>query len=136
MYTATIEDKSFNAGVLQINVEFTDGVTSFIETVRPQDENGLKHWIRGRRDQLNFAATSDTKYAIGTVVDVATPVVTPTTPTVAELAQAEWLANYLKWVKIKSTLIDTGILTGNETKLVTLKAKVQSDFLPAYLDII
>jgi hypothetical protein len=136
MYTAKIEDKSFNAGVLQINVAFTDGVTSFIETVRPQDENGLKYWVKGRLAQLNFATTSDTKYAIGADVDVSDPVVVLPTPTAEELAQAEWFSNYTKWVKIKTTLIDTGVLTGNETKVVALKTKVTNDFLPAYLDII
>ena len=135
MYTAKIEDKSFNAGVLQVNVEFTDGVTSFIETVRPTSEDGLREFVRSRLGAINFAAT-DTKYVIGATVDPSTPVVTPPTPTAAEIAQATWVYNYYKWTKVKSTLIDTGILTGNETKVVNLKAKVQSDFLPAYIDFI
>ena len=135
MYTAKIFDKSFDAGVLRVQVEFTDGVTSLFESCVPQDENGLKYWIKGRLSQLNFAGEVDTKFPNGDTV-IVDPVVVPPTPTAEQIAQEEWYKNYIKWVKIKTTLIDTGILTGNETKLVQLKAKVTSDFLPAYLDII
>ncbi len=136
MYTAKIFDKSFDAGVLRVQVEFTNGKESIFESIVPQDENGLKYWVKGRLAQLNFAGEVETKFPVGSTVDVSTPVVTPPTPTPAEIAQEAWLVNYRKWTKIKTTLIDTGVLTGNETKLATLKAKVQSDFIPAYLDII
>lgn len=136
MYTAKIFDKSFDAGVLRVQVEFSNGVTTIHESCVPQDETGLKYWVKGKLDQLNFAAVVDTNYAVGTTVDVSTPVVVAPVKTAAEIAQDAWLINYRKWTKIKTTLIDTGILTGNETKLAQLKAKVTSDFLPAYLDII
>lgn len=136
MYTAKIFDKSFDAGVLRVQVEFTNGTNSIFESCVPQDENGLKYWVKGRLAQLNFSAEVDTKFPKGGVVDVSEKTVTPPVLTAAEIAQAEWLKNYTKWTKIKTTLIDTGILTGNETKLANLKAKVTSDFIPAYLDII
>lgn len=134
MYTAKIFDKSFDAGVLRVQVEFTNGVDSLFESCVPQDENGLKYWIKGRLAQLNFSEEVDTKFPTGSTVNFTEPV-TPT-PTVEELARSEWFKNYTKWVKIKTTLIDTGILSGNETKLANLKAKVQSDFLPAYVDVL
>lgn len=136
MYTAKIHDKSFDAGVLRVQVEFTDGVTSIFESCVPQDEGGLKHWIKSRLSQLNFATEVDSKFPVGSTVDVSAPVVTPPTQTAAEIAADKWLKKYNKWVKIKTTLIDTGILTGSETALVTLKGKVQSDYLPEYLDLI
>lgn len=136
MYTAKIFDKSFDAGVLRVQVEFTNGTESIFESCVPQDENGLKFWVKSRLAQLNFAGEVDSKFPTGATVDVSTPVVVPPTPTAEEIARDAWLKNYYKWIKIKSTLIDTGILTGSETKLVQLKAKVTSDFLPAYLDII
>lgn len=132
MYTAKIHDKSFDAGVLRVQVEFTDGATSLFESCIPQDEGGLKYWIKSRLDQLNFASVIDNKYSVGTTVDVSTPVVTPPTPTASDI----WIADYNKWVKVKTQLIDTGILTGNEAKVVALKIKVQTNFLPAYLDLI
>lgn len=136
MYTAKIFDKSFTSGVLRVQVEFTNGTESLFESCVPQDENGLKFWIKGRLEQLNFASNIDSKYTIGSTVDVSTPVVTPIVQTQAEIDQEKWFKQYNKWVKIKTTLIDTGILTGNEPKLVTLKGKVQSDYLPEYLDLL
>ena len=134
MYTAKIHDKSFDAGVLRVQVEFTDGATSLFESCIPQDEGGLKYWIKGRLDQLNFASTSDVKYAVGSTVDLSeTPVIQKTQ---AEINRDNWVLLYQRWLRVKTGLIDTGILTGNEAKVVALKAKVQSDFLPAYVDII
>jgi hypothetical protein len=136
MYTAKIFDKSFDAGVLRVQVEFTNGVESIMESCVPQDEGGLKYWIKGRLAQLNFASEIDTKYAVGSTVDVAEPAAEVPVQTAEEIAQEKWLKKYNKWVKIKTTLIDTGILSGNEANLVTLKGKVQSDYLPEYLDLI
>lgn len=134
MYTAKIHNKSFDAGVLRVQVEFTDGVNSIIESCVPQDENGLKYWVRGRLNQLNFSDEADTKFPNGSTVDFTTPPIPDPTP--EEIARDKWLKKYTKWVKIKTTLIDTGVLTGNESDLVTLKGKVQSDFLPDYIDIL
>lgn len=135
MYTAKIHDKSFEAGVLRVQVEFTNGTESIFESCVPQDEGGLKCWIKGRLDQLNFAATIDSKYAVGSIVDVSITQTT-STKTQAEIDRDAWVLLYQKWLRVKTGLIDTGILTGNETKVVNLKAKVQSDFLPAYVDFI
>lgn len=135
MYTAKIFDKSFDAGVLRVQVEFTNGVTSLFESCVPQDEGGLKYWVKGRLDQLNFASTSDTKYAVGTTVDVS-ETTTTLTKTQAEIDRDSWMLLYQKWMRVKTGLIDSGILTGNEIKVLNLKAKVQSDFLPAYVDFI
>lgn len=136
MYTAKIHDKSFDAGVLRVQVEFTDGVTSLFESCVPQDEGGLKYWVKGRLAQLNFAGEVDNKFPVGSTVDVSEPVTTPIVKTQAEIDRDKWLNKYNKWVKIKTTLIDTGILTGDEANLVTLKGKVQSGYLPEYLDLI
>ncbi|MEW3852055.1 hypothetical protein QOZ73_32975, partial [Pseudomonas aeruginosa] len=70
MYTAKIHDKSFDAGVLRVQVEFTNGTDSIFESCVPQDEGGLKYWVKGRLEQLNFATTSDAKYAVGSTVDL------------------------------------------------------------------
>ena len=55
-------------------------------------------------------------------------------PTQAELDEKAWLEKYNRYVRIKETLIDTGIITGNETKVKNLLADVQAGLKPAYLD--
>lgn len=134
MYTATIKSKIIEERGLRIDVEFTDGVKTTQEFCHPSDEIGFKYWVKGRLDQLNFAATGDSKYAVGATVDVTeAPVITKTQ---AEIDRDTWMLLYQKWMRVKTGLIDSGILTGNETKVVNLKAKVQSDFLPSYVDFI
>lgn len=134
MYTAKILNKIINDGVLTINVEFSDGVTTLVEWCKPQDEGGLKYWVKSRLDQLNAVPTLDSKYPDGQIIDVSeTPAITKTQ---AEINRDNWILLYQKWIRVKTGLIDTGILNGNETKVVALKAKVQSDFLPAYVDFI
>lgn len=135
MFIAKIEDKALINGGFRVNVTFTDGVTSQIETCTPQGDEGLKAWIKSRLLVYNSAAELDTKYSINDVVDVS-EVVTPITQTQEEIDRNAWIKNYYKWLKVKTTLIDTGVLTGNETKVAQLKAKVTFDFLPAYLDFI
>lgn len=135
MYTAKIFDKSFNAGVLRVQVEFTNGVDSVFESCVPQDETGLKFFVKSRLAQLNFAGEVDAKFPVGSIVDVSDQVIVDTRTT-EEKARDAWLKRYFKWTKIKTTLIDTGILTGNEANLVNLKGRVQSDYLPEYIDFI
>lgn len=134
MYIATIQDKSFVSGILRVSVTFSNGVDSFVESCVPQDEGGLKFWIKSRLTQLNATSVIDATFPNGQVVDVSDPIVVPVVLTAAEIAEQKWLRRYNKWVKIKTTLIDTGILTGNEPKVANLKATVQADYIPAYLD--
>lgn len=136
MFTAKIENKSLDNGVYRVVVSFTDGVTIINDSCSPQDEGGLKFWIKSRLAQLNSAPSIDVSFPNGQIVDVSDPIVVPVVQTPEEIAQDKWLKQYMKWIKIKTTLIDTGILTGNETKVVALKAKVQADYLPIYLDLL
>lgn len=134
MYTAKIFDKSLVNGILRVQVEFNNGVESIFDSCTPSDEFGLKFWIKSRLTQLNSAPVIDATFPNGQVVDVSDPIVVPVVQTPEEIAADKWMKQYTKWVKSKTTLIDTGILTGNETKVAALKAKVQADYLPAYLD--
>lgn len=67
----------------------------------------------------------------GAVDTTVTPDV-PVEPTPAELARTQWETDFAKLEKVKR-LIDCGVLTGNETQIVTLRNKVKADFKPAYL---
>ena len=131
MFTAKIQNKVTEGAQIRVFVEFTDGVTSVIESCIPQNEDGLKYWVKSRLDTFNSATTINSTYVVDQAIDVSEPVVVPPTPTAAELDEAAWLSDYRTWVK--TTLIDTGILTGSETQLVNLKTRVQTNFKAAYL---
>lgn len=134
MYTATIKKKELVNGALLVTVLFSDGVTDVTDSCVPQDLNGLKFWIKSRLATLNGAVDIDTTFAVDDVVDVKEPVVEEPVLTAQEIAKETWFKNYRKWIKVKTTLIDTGVLTGNETKVLALQNKVKTDFLPAYID--
>lgn len=131
MYTASLTQKTLTDGSFSVEVTFTDGAESFTETVKPQSIDNLKTWVQNRITTLNDAKTLFTTPALdASIVEPKAPLTT------AEEDREKWLKKYAKWVKIKTTLIDTGILTGTETKLVDLKTAVQTDYKPAYLDYI
>lgn len=133
MYTAKINRKDYVDGVVRVFVDFTNGTDTYTESCIPQDENGFKYWVKSRLTAFNTAPVIETNYTDGSTVDVSEPVVVPPTLTQAEIDRNEWFKDYEKWVKIKSTLIDTGILTGNEAPLVTLKGRVTTNFKAAYI---
>lgn len=133
MYTAKVTRKDYINGAIRVFVEFTNGTDTITENCIPQNEDGLRFWIKSRLETFNAAAVIDSTYTDGATVDVSDPVVPPVVPTQAELDEQAWVADYTKWVKIKTTMIDTGILTGSETPLVNLLNKVKTNFKPAYL---
>lgn len=133
MYTAKIKSKEFINGALKVTVDYSDGVTTVTESCIPQDFDGLKFWVKSRLATFNGGKEIDTVYATDDVIDP-TPVVETPTLTAEERARNAWLQKYAKWLKVKTTLIDTGVLTGNETKAVALLNKVKTDFLPEYID--
>lgn len=128
MYTATLKNRLVEGGKIRWVVEFTNGTDTFKDSFHANKYTEVQRQVTSRLVDLNFVDT----FTIDGVIDVvATPSVVQTPERVAE---EKWLKQYYKWLKIKTTLIDTGILTGNETKVANLKAKVQSDYLPAYID--
>lgn len=136
MYTATIKNKEIVNGAIKVTVDFSDGTTTVTETCIPQDKNGFTHWVKSRLATFNGAQEIDADYALDAAVDVSDPVVEPPAPTQAEIDRDAWLADYRRWVRVKTTLIDTGIFTGNETPAVNLKNKVTTGFKPDYLNYI
>ncbi len=136
MYTARISNKTTENGIFTIYVEFTNGTNTVTEWCRPQNEDGFKHWVKSRLEAFNASETLDTAYSANDIVDVTDPIVTPPTPTQAEIDRDAWLVDYRRWVKVKSTLIDTGILTGNEAQVTTLRNRVSTNFKPEYLNLL
>lgn len=84
MFTATITSKAEVERGIEFTVQFTDGVKTIERTVIPQDENGLKYFVKGELDRLNAAPELNTKYEVGAEIDVTVPVVV-TEPTQGDL---------------------------------------------------
>jgi len=128
MYTAKLINRVKENGVVRWIVEFSNGTDTFTDSFKVNKYVDLRKQVTNRLNDLNFVDTFTLDAPIDLLVD------TPVVQTPEQIAEDKWLKQYYKWVKIKTTLIDTGILTGNETKIADLKAKVQSDYLPAYIN--
>lgn len=134
MYQAIVKGKALNEGRITINVEFTDGVNATIETCIPQDADAFKAWVKERLRFYNASAELDRELQENAEIDTRDPVVIkPVIPTDV-IARNNWINLYNKWVKVKTTLVDTGVLAGTEAVLVTLRNKVKNDFLPDYIN--
>lgn len=132
MFTAQINRKETSSGQIKIFVDFSDGTNTTTEWCIPQSDFDFKQWVKSRLEALNSSVTLDSAYTDGDTVDVTEP--TPTQPTQAEIDRDAWLAKYHKWVAIKNNLIDTGVLTGTESQVVSFLNDVKTGFKPAYLD--
>lgn len=128
MYTAKLINRVKENGVVRWIVEFSNGTDTFTDSFKVNKYVDLRKQVTNRLNDLNFVDTFTLDAPIDLLVD------TPVVQTPEQIAEDKWVRQYYKWLKIKTTLIDTGILTGNETKIANLKAKVQSDYLPAYID--
>lgn len=62
-----------------MTVQFTDGVDTFTEVVKPMDENGFNYFVKERLTSLNTAKKLETDDNLGKpiVVDPVVPVDTP-----------------------------------------------------------
>ena len=136
MYQAIVKGKALNEGRITINVKFTDGVNATIETCIPQDADAFKSWVKERLRFYNASAILDTELQENAEIDTSDPIVKQAVIPPAVLARNNWIELYSKWVKVKNTLVDTGVLTGTETTLVNLRNKVKNDFLPDYVNYI
>lgn len=136
MYTAKIQRKDYINGAIRVFVEFTNGTEIYTESCIPQDENGFKHWVKSRLDTLNSASIIETNYLDGSTIDISDSVPISIELTVEEIARNEWIENYRKWLKVKETLIDTGVITASNPKAAALLAKVKTDLKPEYIDFI
>ena len=136
MYTAKVTNKEFVNGAIKVTVEFTNGTDTITESCIPQDYDGFKFWVKSRLATFNGAKDIDTTFSVNDTVDITEP--TPEEPvlTQEEIDRNNWLAKYRQWVKVKTTLIDTGVLTGSETPVQNLKTAVSTGFKAAYVEFI
>ena len=138
MYTGKITRKTeLPDGRLELEVTFTDGVDTKIETIIPQDKNGFEYWVIQVAESLTTAKLLKTEDNVGKEI-VVTPVVD--TRTAAEKAQALWLETYYRLERLEK-LASQAFLTG--TKLTALNKKIadtktflDANILVEYLDVI
>ena len=130
MYTATLTDKKIVDGKIVATVSYTNGADTLVETISFVDVETFKRAVKSKVDALNTTATAVNNLSLGTIDT------TPTQPTLtqAQIDEQAWMNQYAKWVRIKTTLIDTGILTGSETALVNLLNQVKTGFKASYVN--
>jgi len=134
MFTQKFNRKENTEQGVRYYFDFSNGAKTYTDTCVPQDLNGLKFWIKGQLAKYNTEELLDTELVQGVAVDVSDTVVTPPVLTQAEIARNAWLEKYSKWVRIKTTMIDTGVLTGNETQVQNFLSDVKAGFKPAYIN--
>ena len=121
MFTAKIISKTKEEGILALTVEFTDGVSTYTEVVKPQDEDGLKYWLEARIKSLETSKQLETADNIGKPI-VFTENEVPTETPEQIYYQARW-----KLLEYKQDL-DLGLITQSEydtelSKVIALKIK-------------
>ena len=129
MYTATVIATRKEQGSIKAVVSFSNGTDVIEREFTVNSAEDLRIQVRSENNRLDKVESSSVANG---VLDLSDPV-KPTLPQ-AELDKVEWFRIYRRWVTIKTTLIDTGILLGTETPVVNLKAQVQSGFKPAYIN--
>jgi hypothetical protein len=86
MWTATILDKNFINGMLEAQVEFSDGVDSSIENIKTASPTDFKNWIKTRCTNLQSAKEFATTLTVGKYEvpeEIVEPVVEPTKEEIA-----------------------------------------------------
>ena len=138
MYTGKITKKTeLPDGRLQLEVTFTDGVDTKIETIIPQDKNGLEYWVTQVAESLTTAKLLKTEDNLNVVIE---RTVAPDTRTADEKAQALWLETYYRLERLE-LLASKAFLTGARLTALTRKIDETKTFLDAnikaeYLDVI
>lgn len=136
MFTHKFNRKENTEQGVRYFFDFTNGTKTYTDACVPQDENGLKFWIKSRVDKYDTEEKLDTALVPGQAVDISDPVVTPPVLTQAEIDRNTWLEKYAKWVRIKTTVVDTEIVPISNAKLQTLLTDLKTTLKPEYIDYI
>ena len=136
MFTAKIKEKNTDAGVIKIYVDFTDGTKTITEWCIPQNEDGFKHWVKSRLEAFNSSISLEEKLAVDATVDVTEKEVAPPVLTQAEIDRNTWLTKYAQWVRIKTTVVDTGIVPISNAKVTAMLADLKTTLKAEYIDYI
>jgi len=134
MFTQKFNRKENTEQGVRYYFDFSNGAKTYTDACVPQDLNGLKFWIKSRLEKYNTEEKLESELVPGQSIDMTDIVVVPPLLTQAEIARNAWLEKYSKWVRIKTTMIDTGVLTGKETQVKNFLSDVKAGFKPAYIN--
>ncbi len=75
MFTAKIISKEVeeSTGLLVLSVAFSDGTKTIVETVKPQDKEGLNYWVEARCKSLNTSKELQLEDNVNKPIDVSKP---------------------------------------------------------------
>jgi hypothetical protein len=136
MYIAKVLRKEEDNGVVKVFVTFTDGVNTQTEWVIPQDRAGFDYWVKSRLAVFNTGEQLKAELVDDAVIDVSEPVVPTPVQTQEEIDRDVWLMKYRQWVKIKTTVVDTGIVPATNTKVVAMLNDLKTTLKAEYIDLI
>lgn len=136
MFTAKVQRKEDALAGLDVYVDFyKDGVFDHTENMIPQDKAGFTHWLQSRLSSLNTGDSLKTELTPD--LDITEyGKVTPPVLTQAEIDRNTWLEKYYRWVRVKTTVVDTGIVPISNPKIDAMLQDLKSTLLPAYIDFI
>ena len=99
------------------------------EVVKPQDKNGLDHFLAQRLETLETADALKSGGIVGrefTLKGIREPVDSDPERTL-------WFSKLNRLVRIKEYAIKHGILTGDEKEITDLVADLKATYLPVYI---
>ena len=134
MYTSKIVKKEVLAnGNLQLEVEFSNGTKTITETCIPQNRQGFEHWVTSRLASLNSCEELVAENNVGVPLDF-TP--QPPTKTADEIARELWFQKYFQWIRIKTGLVDTGIVPLTNPRVQAILNDLKTTLKVEYIDFI
>jgi hypothetical protein len=136
MFTAKINRKEPRGAAIEIFVDFTNGTDVYTESCVPQNVEGFKYWVKSRLETFNSSEILDTELQAQDTINLTDPVVEPPVLTQAEIDRNAWLAKYAQWVRVKQTVVDTGIVPLSNAKIQALLTDLQMTIRPEYIDYI
>lgn len=138
MYTAKIlrrtADKQLKKLYVDIAYHLDGGVTpEATETKEFGIEASLTDIARHAKAQIARLEKADANITAIVEGDIDLTLAVDVAPTAAELTKQGWFRNFGRLEQVQR-LITLGVLSGNETPVVNLRTKVQTDFKAAYIN--
>lgn len=126
-WTATIDGKSFNNGVFEIHVTYTNGIDTFGEAYAIRGVSDAENEIINRLSQLNSVDLS--KIKLGSFASPS-PVI-PVPPTQDEIDKQNYFTLLSKWETAKAD-IDKGLLDKSNSDFLKLESDLKSAYKSEY----
>ena len=133
MFTAKLVDKQPEGAAIKFFVEFTDGETTVVETVIPQDEDGFNYWLKSRLDTFNKSKELAAKLEVDAAVEFVEKAAPAESLTDDEKAKRDWFDKVNRLHRIKSYLVDMGITTMEDPEVVALVKDINDTKKPEYM---